>query len=375
MRFMPKYLEVLGAPVLAIGAYDGLKTFLGAVYAWPGGVTVDRFGHRAALTAFTLISIAGYLLVLAAPHWAAVLGGSFLFLAWTTLSLPATFTLVSASLPAGKHTMGIGVQSLVRRIPVIAGPVVGGVLIDRFGVVDGVRLGLLASVALGGLAVWLQQRIDIPRAVSASGVYGLRQALRASDPRLKRLLWSDILIRVCERIPFAWIVIFAMNDVGVSASAVGVLIAIEMAAAIACYIPAAWLADRYGREPFVIATFTIFTAFPIALGLATGFASLAVAFAIRGLKEFGEPARKALILSYAAPQAKGTAVGAYYLVRDGVVSIGSLAGAWLWYLGPQVNFWTAAAVGAVGTVLYMATPRRRFGRGSMRSLLCSIWRI
>ena len=74
---------------------------------------------------FTGISIAGYLLVLAIPHWAAVIGGTFLFLAWTTLSLPATFTLVAESLPAGKHAMGIGVQSLVRRIPAIIGPIAG----------------------------------------------------------------------------------------------------------------------------------------------------------------------------------------------------------------------------------------------------------
>ncbi|HET8547805.1 MAG TPA: MFS transporter [Bryobacteraceae bacterium] len=358
MRFVPKYLEVLGASALVIGAYDGLKTLLGAVYAWPGGMIVDRFGHRTALTWFTLLSIAGYLFVLAVPHWAAVLGGAFLFLAWTTLSLPASFTLVAASLPAGKHTMGIGVQSLVRRIPVIAGPIAGGLLIDCFGVVEGVRYGLLASVVLGGLAVWLQQRIDIPFSNSPPGECGLRQALRQSDPRLRRLLWSDILIRFCERIPFAWVVIYAMDDLGASASAVGVLIGIEMVAAIACYVPTAWLADRYGKEPFIIATFIIFTAFPLALSFSTGFASLAVAFTIRGLKEFGEPARKALILTYAAPNARGTAVGAYYLIRDGVVSIGALAGAWLWNIAPQVNFWSAAALGACGTAFYVATLQR-----------------
>jgi predicted MFS family arabinose efflux permease len=355
MRFVPKYLEGLGATAFVIGAYDGLKTLLGAVYAWPGGVAVDRFGHRAALTSFTLISIAGYLLVLAVPHQAAVIGGAFLFLAWTTLSLPATFTLVADSLPPGQHTMGIGIQSLVRRLPVIAGPVAGGILIDRFGVIDGVRYGLAVSVVLGGLAVWLQQRIDIPRSARAAERRGLREALRQSDPRLLRLLWSDILIRFCERIPFAWVVIYAMNDLGMSASAVGVLIAIEMAAAIACYVPAAWLADRHGKEPFVIATFVIFTAFPIAMTFSQGFASLAAAFAVRGLKEFGEPARKALILSYAVPDARGSAVGAYYLIRDGVVSAAAFAGAWLWEISPQANFWTAAAVGACGTVLYAAT--------------------
>jgi hypothetical protein len=95
MRFVPKYLEVLGASVFVIGAYDALKTLLGAVYAWPGGIAVDRCGHRMALMSFTGISLSGYLLLLAIPHWAGVIAGTFLFLAWTTLSLPATFTLVA----------------------------------------------------------------------------------------------------------------------------------------------------------------------------------------------------------------------------------------------------------------------------------------
>ena len=33
MRFVPKYLESLGAAALVTGLYDGLKTLLGAVYA------------------------------------------------------------------------------------------------------------------------------------------------------------------------------------------------------------------------------------------------------------------------------------------------------------------------------------------------------
>jgi hypothetical protein len=52
-------------------------------------------------------------LVLLWPHWLALFCGSFLFLAWGALSLPTTFAVVAASLDRRRHTMGIGVQSLV----------------------------------------------------------------------------------------------------------------------------------------------------------------------------------------------------------------------------------------------------------------------
>ena len=355
MRFVPKYLESLGAAALIIGLYDGLKTLLGAVYAWPGGVVVDRWGHRKSLVAFTGISIAGYALVLLIPHWAAVLGGTFLFLAWSTLSLPAMFSLVAASLKAEKYAMGIGMQSLIKRVPIVIGPLIGGMLIDRYGVLGGVRAGLAISIAMGFISIAVQRRIADDPAGSEPRKTSLKEVVRNFGRPLRWLLFSDILVRFCERLPYAWVVIYAMDKVGVNATGVGVLTAIEMVVASACYIPVAYLAERHGKEPFVIGTFLFFTLFPVTLALANSFPLLVVAFAVRGLKEFGDSPRKALIVSYAPPETRGRTVGAYYLIRDTFVSAGSLLGAWLWKFGPSVNFWTAAALGVAGTVVYSAT--------------------
>ncbi len=53
--------------------------------------------------------------------------------------MPATFAVVASSLDWRQQTMGVGVQSLVRRIPMILGPLAGGWLITRFGWETGVR--------------------------------------------------------------------------------------------------------------------------------------------------------------------------------------------------------------------------------------------
>jgi MFS family permease len=115
-----------------------------------------------------------------------------------------------------------------------------------------------------------------------------------------------------------------------------------------CYIPVAHLADRYGRRPFVLATFGFFTLFPLTLIWARDFRWLALAFVVRGLKEFGEPARKALIIGEAVPELRARTYGAYYLIRDCVVTTGSFIGAWLWKIGPVWNFSGAALFGAAG---------------------------
>jgi hypothetical protein len=85
-------------------------------------------------------------------------------------------------------------------------------------------------------------------------------------------------------------------------------------------------------------TFVFFTLFPVSLLWADNFGWLALAFVVRGLKEFGEPARKALIIAQASPELRARTYGAYYLIRDCIVTTGSFIGAWLWNISPQANF-------------------------------------
>ena len=353
IRFIPKYLQVLGATVFVIGLFDALRTLLGAIYAYPGGLVVDRWGHRRAFLAFNLFSIAGYSLVLLVPHWGAVTAGMFLFLSWTCFSLQATFSLIGATLDPNRHAMGVGMQSVIKRLPIMVAPILGGVLIDRLGIINGVRIGLALSILLSAATIWVQRQLREERAaIPGTERWNFWRSLRAFDPSLRRLLLSDILIRFCERIPFAWVVIYAMDYVGVNAKEVGILTSVEVIVASACIIPASHFADKHGREPFVLATFGFFTLFPVALWLSSSFMLLVLAVGIRGLKELGDTSRKALIIGYCSPERRGQMIGAYYLVRDLLVSTGAILGAGLWKLGPGANFIGAAIFGVCGTVVY-----------------------
>jgi MFS family permease len=359
MRFVPKFLQALGAGVFVIGLYDAIRTLLGSIYAYPGGVIVDLWGHRRAFLMFNIVSIVGYAVVLLIPHWGAVIAGMFLFLSWSCFSLPATFSLVAAALEANRHSMGIGVQMVIRRLPIMIAPFFGGILVDRFGVIGGVRIALVISIVLSATTILVQRRLqDEPKAEAASEArLNFWDSLRAFNSPMRRLLLSDILVRFCERVTYAWVVIFAMDYIGVNAKEVGVLITVEMLAATLCIIPSSYYADRYGREPFVIVTFIMFTLFPISLLVSRSFPALLVAFAIRGFKEFGDTSRKALIIGYCDPARCGQMIGAYYLVRDLVVSLGAILGAYLWALGAELNFLGAAALGVAGTFFYIKTIR------------------
>ena len=54
-RFVPKYLEALGAPVTAIGLFGSCQDLLDGVYQYPGGWIGDRYGRRRALRVFVAL--------------------------------------------------------------------------------------------------------------------------------------------------------------------------------------------------------------------------------------------------------------------------------------------------------------------------------
>src|SRR5881398_2791511 len=111
---------------------------------------------------FSGLSLAGYVVVLVWHHWLAVVLGAFLFLAWSAFSLPTTFTVIATSLKQSQHTMGVGVQSMVRRVPMMLGPLIGGWLISHFGWQQGVKLALLGALGLGAVTMIFQWRIVEP---------------------------------------------------------------------------------------------------------------------------------------------------------------------------------------------------------------------
>ncbi|MFH1609020.1 MAG: MFS transporter [Candidatus Bipolaricaulota bacterium] len=361
-QFLPLYLIALGGGFLSVGFLNGMDNLLGALYAFPGGYISDRFGTKRALLLFNVLSMVGFLIVVLIPSWQAVLAGAVLFLSWTAISLPATMGLVARVLPKDKRTMGVSLHSLVRRVPMALGPMVGGAFIGVWGVELGVRLAFVGALAMALVAAVFQQVLieddrkggskrEAPKAEANP-----RRLWREMSRELRQLLVADILVRFCEQIPYAFVVVWAVGTAAapgpVTALQFGILRSIEMATAILIYIPVAYLADRGQKKPFVVATFVFFTLFPVLLLFSRSFGMLTIAFILRGLKEFGEPTRKALIMDLAPEDRKAGMFGLYYLVRDVIVSVAAFGGAFLWTIHPEVNLLTAFGFGAAGTVWF-----------------------
>ena len=355
-RFLPIYIIALGGSALAIGFLNAIDNFLGAIYSFPGGYLSDRIGYKKSLILFSHTAVVGYLIIILFPSWQAAVIGAVLFISWSSVSLPAVMSAISKMLPFHKRTMGVSLHSMTRRIPMALGPLLGGFCIQSWGEKDGVRIAFGFALFLSILAIALQhyflEHIEEPEKEKMEK--NPFKVLSLMGPELKSLLISDILIRFCEQIPYAFVVIWCIKRIGVSPVEFGVLTTIEMITAILIYIPVAWLVEKNKtKKPYIAITFAFFSAFPILLMFSNSMSALVFAFIIRGLKEFGEPTRKALILDLAPSAHKALTYGAYYFIRDTVVSLAAFGGGVLWSVSPQINLISAFIFGILGTSYFI----------------------
>lgn len=357
-KFLPKYLESLGAGTAVIGLFGTVKDFFDAIYQYPGGWLADRLGRRSAFHLFIGLACIGYVVYLLSPSWPFVFIGLAFAMAWPSMASPTVFAIIGDALPKEQRAMGFTFQSLIKRVPMAVAPLIGGAMIASMGIRSGVRAGLIITLILAAIAAFILLLINVP--IVAGESVNIRGVWRSFHSALKRLLISDIIIRMCEGLPDVLIVLYVTNVLGVSIAKYGVLVAIQLTTSIVVYFPAARMADRFGRKPFVIATFLCFALFPVAVVLSSGFGSLVVAFVIGGLREIGEPSRKAMIVDFAEPHLRARSVGLYYLIRSLSISPAAAIGGLLWRLSPQTPFIAAGIVGLIGAVVFAATVEERY---------------
>jgi MFS family permease len=357
-KFLPKYLESLGATTLIIGFFGTAEDFFDAIYQYPGGWLADRLGRRRAFLLFVAIASLGYLIYLVSPSWPFLFLGLAFVMAWQSMASPAIFAVIGDALPRERRAMGFTLQSILKRVPIVIAPLAGGALIASLGVIKGIQTGLLITLVLAGLTILLLLKVNVT--VQTSRTTDIVGVWRSFHSALKRLLVSDVIIRTCEGMTGVITILYVTNVQHFSVARYGTLVAIQMITSIIVYIPAGKIADRIGRKPFVLVTFLSFALFPLAVIAASSFTILVLAFVVGGLREIGEPARKAMIVDFAQENVRARSVGLYYLVRSLSITPAAAIGGLLWRITPEVPFVVAGIIGLIGTFVFAVTVEERY---------------
>jgi len=381
---MPEYLAGLAAPILLIALYGSTKDLLEAVNFYLGGVLAARFNTRRALLLFNALPLIGLTILLLWPTKYAVFVALPFVGVWNSIAGPATLRVVGDTLAEHRRSMAFSLQSIQKRVSSLMAYLISGQLVLWLGESAGVRAAVALSIALVAASLLIQYRYM--RTAVFDQVLAPRRPLallRRFDPQLRRLLISDICVRWCDGMPRELIILYcvsilapllrtseAQTPAELSAAAVAfyvaVLLVVMNGTSLLLYLPVGHWASKGGaaKKPFIGLTFVFFALFPLALvtlGNSLGVWGLVLAFVVAGLREFGEPARKAMITELVPPDCRTQAIGIYWAARSAAIVPASLAGGLIWYLaGPPTLLWCAVSVGLFGAVWFYL----RFGGGS-----------
>ena len=403
-RFLPEYLNVLGASAFVIGVFGTFGNLISAIYPYPGGAVSDRIGSRYALTMFGLLSTLGFLLWFVAPSfgtitigsltiqpWIWVFVGLVLAQAWKSFGLGATYAIVKQSVEPSRLARGFASTETFRRSAFLLGPVLAAGLLTLHPAFEvSFRYVIAVAVVFGALATVVQHFYYDASGDSFGKSFGglaqIRADLRSMPATLRPLLVGDTLVRFANGMVYVFFIIVVTDflQVGLElplpvvgvvdlspAAFFGILLGIEMVIALLVMAPSAAIAERVGLKPVVAAGFAVYAIFPILLISAPASATaLVVLFAFSGVRFAGLPAHKALIVGPAEKDAGGRVTGSYYLLRNTVVipsgAIGGalyggipdpVGGGQLIAGSPTLAFAIATVIGLVGTGYFLV-----FGR-------------
>ena len=375
--FCPAYLQAkLGAghaiagvsvaALIAVGVYACLRNLFEAVCYVGGGQLTARLGDRGSLILFGVLTVGGYALFLVAGGPVIAIVATLLIVGWEPLSVPVTFTTVGATVTRSSQGMAFALQSIQKRLPKIVGPALAGFVLAaaaahygsrEVGHVVGLRWLIAASLLLG-LASLAIQLVWMPHHKPAPPGPGARAVVAQFPPALRRLLLAEVFTRWCDWLVREFVVLYLLGTRGVDVATVGLLFALQNVVALLTYLPVGRLTATVGLQPFIGLTFVFFALFPLSLAVAPDGWGLAAAFVVYGLREIGEPARKALITSLVPREVRAQGVGLYWGIRSVAVCWASLVGALVWvWLGPSVLLGLAFAFGVAGAVIYYALAR------------------
>ncbi len=357
-------LEALGwAALWSVGVYAFLRNLFEGFCYIGGGLLTARLGDRGSLLLFASLTLCGYVLFLTASGPAVVIVAALLIMGWEPLSVPVTFTTVGSTLDPSKRGMAFAIQSIQKRLPKILGPLIAGLVIDfmvgraetrEHGEIAGMHVLVGAALALGVVSVLIQLRFMPKRKPLPPGPPALA-ILRGLHPTLRTLLVAEMFTRWCDWLVREFVILYLVLAHGQSYTEVGLLFALQHSVALLTYLPVGRMTQTVGLRPFVGLTFVFFALFPLSLALAPlgSWTALAAAFVVYGLREIGEPARKALITSLLPEEVRARGVGLYWGVRSFALCSASLVGAVVWYQFGAVNLlYLASVLGGLGAAVF-----------------------
>lgn len=237
-----------------------------------------------------------------------------------------------------------------------AGPMLGGLIADAFGISTAfLLLAVMNSLALIAITLYLEER---PRKIAA------REHASLAAPLKSRILRGVFIYRMsiglCTATLMTFVPLFAGSRIGLSSGLIGLMLGARIPISL-CQSYTGHLADRWDRRGMVVWSGILCAGTVVLMPSTRGFWALLVAYLLVTVGQaLGVPAANAYVISEGRLYGMGTAATMFAMAMYAGNSIGPVVmGAIADRLGLESAFYTAAICMAAGIVLFMWMLRTR----------------
>jgi MFS family permease len=248
------YALQLGAAPATVGLLAATFSAFPALLSWHAGKLADRFGSRWLLT---IGAIGGGLGILIPYFWP---GLPAIFIAAAANGISLSIYNVSLQNVVGllstpkNRTQSFSNYSLTNSVGSLAGPLIAGFSIEHLDYAGScIPLALLALVPLGMLLIW-GGSLPRGRGRSKDAGGGIREMLATKG--VSRTLATSSLLQTGQDLFQFYLPVYA-HGVGLSASAIGIVLAMNSAAAFVVRLALARLIARFNEDRVLAGAFFV----------------------------------------------------------------------------------------------------------------------
>ncbi len=367
------FILELGATKELLGMLLMVETLSQVVFQLPGGILADRLGRRKVIIYSSIFRVAAPVVYLLSTHWTHIAPGLILSSAGM-ISIPAVNALIAESLPQERRSSGFAAYRSVTWMPMIITSLLGGMFMDHYGVVRGVRLCLIAMLIISiaiTLVRWryIEETLETTRgrpedAKKSKSVKSIIKGLGDMPREVWVLTAVAALSGFAMRTVWSFMVIYAVEVVGLTKTQWGLIGTIVSIIATALTIPGGILADRIGRKPCIIASRVLGPLSTIGFTLSTNFWQLTVSRSVGGVAQgfggmvwgsMGGPVWQALVADCTPPEERGRMMGLMGSIAGIVSTPASWVGGYLYdNVSPKLPFQMSFAIDILSLAIFVA---------------------
>jgi len=362
------FILELGATKELLGMLLMIGTFSQLLFQYPGGVLADRFGRQRVIVISSVVSLGSPLIYLVSTHWTH-LGPALILASVGVMSRPARNALIAESLPNDKRSSGFSAISMVNTIPRLFTSLLGGLVMDYYGVYTGVRIVMFASVVVSLFSTFLRWRyISETLFVSEAKEKKRKPASTLKETvSMSRNVWVMTVVAglsaFAARVTFSFTVIYAVEIIGLTKTEYSL---IGMAVSIVSTfltLPGGVLADRIGKKISIVISRSLASFSTIGITFAEGFWQMSAARILGGvasglggtyMRVHGGPVWTALVADITPVETRGRMMGLMGTVATIISTPGSWAGGYLYdNVSPASPFQISFLLNMFGTVIFI----------------------